>query len=69
MNFGYFIGLNNFIYSANIADAYKLQTVFTKPNETIRRIFIKIKYQANIIDTYTYSGGELHLVYIGLYNE
>lgn len=69
MSFGYFIGLNNFIQSPNIVDTYQLQTVFTKPNKSVRRIFIKIKYQTKIIDTYTYSGGELHLVYIGLYNE
>ncbi|HEY9703089.1 MAG TPA: hypothetical protein V6C58_11620 [Allocoleopsis sp.] len=69
MNFGYFICLRNFQQSANVLDAHQQHTIYANQNKPARRVLIKIKYQASVIDTYSYSGGVLHLVYIGLYNE
>lgn len=69
MNFGYFIGLRNFQRSPNELDAHQQHTIYANQNRPARRVLIKIKYQTNIIDTYSYSGGVLHIVYIGLYNE
>lgn len=69
MNFGYFIGLRNFQRSPSIFDAHQAHAIYAKPNKPTRRVLIKIKYQTNIIDAYSYSDGALYLVYIGLYNE